>query len=541
MIPGGDSENGQESGTFGVSLVFQRSDPLTNEKKCSTRLVFTEPKEENEEEKEEGEAKEQEGEGDGKETEVDNKDGDDGEAEESGEKEGGKPETSSRKDRTFVSPLSFPPSEDAAEGAEDSKDCATRTITVDEQTPIFNNKLSEKSWPDRIEEFHSKMAPNAPTVIGLALVSSKNVIFAMRETLSKLLKDFSRTSEDEESPRLLCNPLIELLGVFSHTEVEADALRCILKPYLQHANTPWLAQPGRYQDEEFDLMSGEHLLQAIPGITLALLYITILLEQKVIFSSSRRGMLLSAMTAITKLLDPFRWEHLIVPLVPSTLASDLLQYPAPFLLGLPSDDEGNIELLNTLPNDVTLVDLDVGRVILAPIITYDDDLLQGGESTRAETSAALRSQILYLAQGLGSVFRSKIQRQAWCVDSALVTTPSPETPVSTKSPFQELQAICHDFLTEMMAGTASCCFFIEEKRSGAAAGSANSTVLFDEDRFFHLKSLRAKKRFTSLFGGKTGDLALDMNNFDLVLECFLRCQSMSSHISSTSKLSMAFH
>jgi hypothetical protein len=71
---------------------------------------------------------------------------------------------------------------------------------------------------------------------------------------------------------------------------------------------------------------------------------------------------------------------LLVPLVPSALALDLLQYPAPFILGISSEDPGNMDALRSLPADVTLVDLDVGRVILAPSFAHDDELVHGSET-----------------------------------------------------------------------------------------------------------------------------------------------------------------
>ena len=68
------------------------------------------------------------------------------------------------------------------------------------------------------------------------------------------------------------------------------------------------------------------------------------------------------------------------------------------------------------------------------------------------------------------------------------------------------------------------------------------TVLFDEDRFFQIKNLRALRKYTPLFDESpgVGELALSLDDFDLVLECFLRCQSMSTYVSSRPKESMAF-
>ena len=232
-------------------------------------------------------------------------------------------------------------------------------------------------------------------------------------------------------------------------------------------------------------------------------------------------------------------------LVPSTLARDLLEYPAPFIIGLSADDEGNLELLNSLPDDVTLVDLDVGRVILAPTIAFGEDPSTSEFSLNPRSkSIALRSQILYLAQGLGVVFGSRLRRQAWCGDSPLTRVPTPGEMALTAS-FVDLQAICASFLTELVAGTEACCHWIEECRSADALEmdtDVERTVLFDEDRFFQIKNLRAMRKFEPLFADSpgVGELALSLDDFDLVLECFLRCQSMSSYISSRPKTAIAF-
>lgn len=64
--------------------------------------------------------------------------------------------------------------------------------------------------------------------------------------------------------------------------------------------------------------------------------------------------------------------------------------------------------------------------------------------------------------------------------------------------------------------------------------AAECTVLFDEDRFFHLKNLRADKKrlLTGIPLTRSQQLALSVDEFDLVLETFLRGQGLSTYISS---------
>jgi hypothetical protein len=185
-------------------------------------------------------------------------------------------------------------------------------------------------------------------------------------------------------------------------------------------------------------MAGQQLLNCLPPIPLALLFVTLLIEQKVVFLSSRRSVLFSAISSVTRLLEPLSWSHLLVPLVPSALALDLLQYPAPFILGISPEDPGNMDALRSLPADVTLVDLDVGRVILAPSFAHDDELVRG--------------------QSLGLLFGARLHKRMcmWNVDS-----PATSLAVETQSGLsdtEKLQSVCHSFLVELLTGTSSCCF-----------------------------------------------------------------------------------
>ena len=106
----------------------------------------------------------------------------------------------------------------------------------------------------------------------------------------------------------------------------------------------------------------------------------------------------------------------MVPLVPASLAGDLIQYPAPFILGVTSEEAENAQLIGNLPKDVTLVDLDVGRVILAPSFGHDNEMVRRTKDSEA-TARALRAQVLYLAQSLGGVFGANLKPSTWCCDS----------------------------------------------------------------------------------------------------------------------------
>jgi DENN (AEX-3) domain len=233
----------------------------------------------------------------------------------------------------------------------------SRSFDVSEDTPVFNGHLREKAWVDRVlqDEIRDQTLP--PTV-GVALVSRQNVVIAMRQALWMLLRDFSRLPEDKTSSHdrediINCGALVDLLGNFAHQDIEGNSLKCILEPYLRAASAPWIERPLSAQKEEFERHAGLQLITSLPPIPLALLFVAALLEQKIILSSSRRSILFSATEALTGMLKPLKWCHLLVPLVPSALAKDLIQYPAPFILGtylvFATDHVMNIVLLTSSP------------------------------------------------------------------------------------------------------------------------------------------------------------------------------------------------
>jgi DENN (AEX-3) domain len=203
-------------------------------------------------------------------------------------------------------------------------------------------------------------------------------------------------------------------------------------------------------EDLFLTRSGELLIKSLTPIPLALVFLTALLEQKIIFLSSRRSLLLAATTVIQNLLQPLQWCHLLVPMVPPALIHDLLQYPAPFLLGLESSSNGSAsttDVVRDLPHDVTLVDLDVGRVILG---TADDEL---------------RPSILAMAQKVGTKLGQAMDPETWrCDDVLQLNEPAP----AAMHGFAALQTFCHDFCHNLVANTTSCCYKVGD------------TILFDE-------------------------------------------------------------
>jgi hypothetical protein len=215
-----------------------------------------------------------------------------------------------------------------------------KNVTVSAQIPAFNDKHKATSWVSRVlgEEYRD---PSQPISIGLALVSRKNVILSMRDTLSSLLFDYAKGQQEYGAQLGNCGVLVDILGNFAHRDVESVSLRCILEPYLRAASAPWIERPITSQADAFERLALQQVNECLPPTPLALLFITALLEQKIILSSSRRSILHSTTVALGTLLEPLKWSHLQFAMVPASLAGDLIQYPAPFILGVPSEEAEN--------------------------------------------------------------------------------------------------------------------------------------------------------------------------------------------------------
>jgi hypothetical protein len=94
-----------------------------------------------------------------------------------------------------------------------------------------------------------------------------------------------------------------------------------------------------------------------------------------------------------------------------------------------------------------------------------------------------------------------------------------------------------------LLGAAACCYWIEE--ANETEDDRDPSVLFDEDRFLHIKNIRAQRQNDAIFYGPQTKadtrLALRLDDFDLVLGNFLRGQSMSSYVSALPRKDMVYY
>ena len=247
---------------------------------------------------------------------------------------------------------------------------------------------------------------------------------------------------------------------------------------------------------------------------------------------------MAASDAIMQLLKPLQWKHLLVPLVPESMMNDLVHYPAPFVLGIPTDEKRSAEILSSLPEDVTLVDLDVGRVMLASEFVHDSS--SASSNGHGSITRALRSQVLFLAESLGGIIGAGID-DSWASDSPLQIIPHDNN--NKVDDFVSIRNICQEFVLELLSGVHSCCLWIEEKCNEECNDANEPAIVFDEERFLSIKNLRAEGLNLPLFQDKqvsSSEFCLGIDHYDLILDAFLRTQSLSNYISHGDKESMMF-
>jgi hypothetical protein len=415
----------------------------------------------------------------------------------------------------------------AVEGAERylTFDIVHKVDQIFKEAPSPSRRQRSGPW--------SKQSFEGGHTVGISFIANNNVIPAMRQSLCDFLKGISCC----EPAGARVSGLADLLGSFSSSDTAGKNidLHSVLRPYLESGSKEWIHRPLSDQAKLFEDQCVRHLLKCLSPTAFGLAFLTVLLEQKVIFVSSRRTILLSAVTALSKLIAPLEWPHLTVPTVPSHVAVNLIHYPVPFLIGLCSQDKDNQEISN-VPKDITVVDLDLGRVVLG------EKYASSGDSQ--ESSSELRLQVINLAEELGAHLGSIISPEIWrCEDPLYVSSGNTNHEMTEAGNVcQSVRSFCQEFIAELTAGVDSCCVWIEE---GDLEMKQESMVLFDEDRFFHLKDLRSKHTHSPLViseesGEAVGKFAIGLDEFDLILETFLRGQAMSAFISSRAKESMAY-
>eukprot|EP00775_Hariotina_reticulata_P011069 gene11069-11225_t len=114
------------------------------------------------------------------------------------------------------------------------------------------------------------------------------------------------------------------------------------------------------------------LLWHVPVPAMLTLIASLLRERRVLVVGQSRDIVSAAVSAAAALIYPFKWHHIYLPLLPRSL-KDYLTAPMPFLIGMPAQ---LLPALKGIPMDeITLIDLDLGKCEPSPGSPHDDALL----------------------------------------------------------------------------------------------------------------------------------------------------------------------
>lgn len=86
-----------------------------------------------------------------------------------------------------------------------------------------------------------------------------------------------------------------------------------------------------------------------------------MLEQRIIITSSSLGVISDTIHSLISLLSPFHWEHIFIPILPSSLAH-YISAPMPFIVGTQSNVLEQLLKMQIPLESVCIVDLDNGSL-----------------------------------------------------------------------------------------------------------------------------------------------------------------------------------
>ena len=89
----------------------------------------------------------------------------------------------------------------------------------------------------------------------------------------------------------------------------------------------------------------------------------LLLESRVVFVSKTLGRLSSCVSSALALLNPFQWQYVFIPILPSSLLSYCCA-PMPFIVGAIESSLG--EILSMPTEELLIVQLDQGKFLQKP-------------------------------------------------------------------------------------------------------------------------------------------------------------------------------
>jgi hypothetical protein len=135
------------------------------------------------------------------------------------------------------------------------------------------------------------------------------------------------------------------------------------------------------------------LTDLLPGDQFVRLFAAVLLEQRILITSSRHLPLMLVAESLTNLLRPFTWQHVYVPILPSRLGLHYLDAPTPYIMGIVQSqfrvDEPNDHDCPPSPSPISSAhwrfDCDRRKVHLQPQCPSElDVLLQSAQEASSE-------------------------------------------------------------------------------------------------------------------------------------------------------------
>ena len=213
---------------------------------------------------------------------------------------------------------------------------------------------------------HSKIARRMPVYAakGLCVVSKYPFLFQFRTFLRQIYR-ISMSTAPVPLEKYVSNFCGETpappRGVIQVVINVADTTIVLRRPPVNK-----LPQIGDY--------CLEILFSRLSVDKVVLIWRLLLLEVKIIAGSKTRSVLTPCLDALLKLLFPFFWAGIFIPVLPPSL-NDVLDAPVPFIVGVSNDAFHQLLGSNRRPLDACFVDLDTGDV-------YFDQLAQTPELPR---------------------------------------------------------------------------------------------------------------------------------------------------------------
>ncbi|ELR17283.1 DENN (AEX3) domain containing protein [Acanthamoeba castellanii str. Neff] len=128
-------------------------------------------------------------------------------------------------------------------------------------------------------------------------------------------------------------------------------------------------------DSMFDYVNFEPLLHMLDAINVISVFTSLLVERRVIFIADELSVLSSCVQAAVALLYPFSWQHVYIPVLPSSLLTFCCA-PMPFVVGILRSSVAELNKLSDAMEEVAIVDIDRNK-FLSDTASHDFGLLPG--------------------------------------------------------------------------------------------------------------------------------------------------------------------